>query len=856
MIFRGFKRIFFYTILFILIFSTKGFCDYINLENNDIKYRIKQSQNYWINSNNTKAKINTVDQVITLKEINTLPDAIKFVGSKESGNLHDFVVLEQDGLRYHAFTGNDEQSYVKLPSLNASVNLPLGIAVNPSNQGSPSYLISHVLEDSGLRHFYYDNHDGMKDSALVTIAGLKYVTSLSTFTDTGDVGILTDEEFKFLNFSDELSSGVNFDFGVNKPLSIAAGSGFNFSILTEENIQHYKYDGSELSSIPILDIAISNNYDMPKSIVIDDKINTTFLLSDNKVTKFKLNENSMNYNVTLAISDLVDPISMALNTENGGMLVIDKESKDRFIAKYYMLNSSGRYVYNSSMSTILGEMVTSSMVKRYVKEGVVELGTFKAGYEEADLIRLRAYTETPKGTKLIFQVANTLDVSGEPMWIDAWSISNDNNDDVNSGELYKYNQKSVIGGNNLYFGTNIHGYPTFQNFGYDYSDNDDFIIIDDNDVPIVEGNTNYNDSLWMKLPEKGDLINVRVLLSTNNINHSPKIFAPIGTNNISGIKESDDVAIHVEINKEPNKPDIIEVKNPWDVVPQEPSDDEFAYDPRDGWIYSTTPVLQWSLDNVDGEIANEAVAFQVIMMGYTKDGWAIAYNSGFSEGLGCEFTVPTNYDNDKNGYMWDIDAYVYGLVVRVMNAKGGISEFSDVSTFKVLAYERPRIANLVYPSETFEGTENLVPVFNKNETHKVIVLDDTVEDLIVSKAGSQVTLMIDSVGPIASEPLENAMFYVLIDEEEVPLRKTDCYAVNPLGMESYRNRWIYNFFTDAPITKIPDDTVIYVRIAGVCDEFEDGGTTIFYIPDYAEGLIKTRDTTYSDWQTIIKGRDR
>ena len=221
-------------------------------------------------------------------------------------------------------------------------------------------------------------------------------------------------------------------------------------------------------------------------------------------------------------------------------------------------------------------------------------------------------------------------------------------------------------------------------------------------------------------------------------------------------------------------------------------------------------------------------------------------------------TLPTTFDNPiKSGPMWNSGSYRFAVAVRTWDIKGAVSDFNTKSRFNVLAFERPRIANIVYPNAEYSKDELPLnpPVLSNISSHRMIEPGMSWEGLPTAKAGAQVTLLLDSVGPIdITKPKEVPLFYITMSGEHegknIPMFLSDCSIMAENGANK---TWKFNFFTNAPIITIPDNTIVKGSFVG---ESNTGGTTVLYMPNFADGIVKTWETIYEDWQVIIQGRDR
>jgi hypothetical protein len=162
--------------------------------------------------------------------------------------------------------------------------------------------------------------------------------------------------------------------------------------------------------------------------------------------------------------------------------------------------------------------------------------------------------------------------------------------------------------------------------------------------------------------------------------------------------------------------------------------------------------------------------------------------------------------------------------------------------FKVLAFERPRIAEIVSPAEG-----QVAPVVDQPETHLLIQEGAIANSLPKTKAGGRVTLLVDSVGPINSQAEEIAV----LPYEGGIADLGDTKSANSLG--SIRNTWTIPFWTIAKLDEVPNGTVVHLNLTATGIE---GGSTTFLVPPYADGVVRTEGSIYEDWFVIIQGSEK
>ncbi|MBC7106734.1 MAG: hypothetical protein H5T97_12445, partial [Firmicutes bacterium] len=152
-----------------------------------------------------------------------------------------------------------------------------------------------------------------------------------------------------------------------------------------------------------------------------------------------------------------------------------------------------------------------------------------------------------------------------------------------------------------------------------------------------------------------------------------------------------------------------------------------------------TPTFTWSFSDPDPGDAQSA--FEVLV---TKqaDGSQV-YDSGKIAGSGTSFILPTSLDPAAPGPLRASGDYRFRVQVRVWDASGLASDWSIAQAFNVLAFERPRVKEIVSPAAGQTPPDPASPA-----THIVIRPGMGAAGLPATKAGGRVTLLVDSVGPI------------------------------------------------------------------------------------------------------------
>ena len=259
--------------------------------------------------------------------------------------------------------------------------------------------------------------------------------------------------------------------------------------------------------------------------------------------------------------------------------------------------------------------------------------------------------------------------------------------------------------------------------------------------------------------------------------------------------------------------------------------------PEEGWYYTTTPTFHWNF--VDSDEDDYQTAFQVEVRRQSDD--ALVYDSGKIPSSETSFTLPTSTLPGISGPLWQSGAYAFYVQIRTWDMVDAESEWSVPGYFKVLAYERPRIVEIVSSPEGQEA-----PTLNNQGSHIMILPDMKANSLPKVKAGAKITIVLDSVGPILDEAKSIAIYPYLSTVATID-------KAERLYDEGHSiNRWTISFYTDAAINEVPTGTVVKMQTQGTGSE---GGTTVFNIPPYADGVVVTEGSIYEDWFVVLEGSD-
>jgi hypothetical protein len=247
-----------------------------------------------------------------------------------------------------------------------------------------------------------------------------------------------------------------------------------------------------------------------------------------------------------------------------------------------------------------------------------------------------------------------------------------------------------------------------------------------------------------------------------------------------------------------------------------------------------TPTISWTFTDDDGDIQAE-YDFKISNEGNVL--YSYTQVSDIPEHTMLPFEDPA-----IPSPFWNSGLNSFKLSIR---ASDGIQWSDWVErdiTFR--AFERPRVGEVSVP-----GEEYAPPELNAPETHEAICQGMGVEDLPVTKAGGRVTVFVDSIGKVNLDPIHgvgDALFPYLEQTATVGEVVLDEILAGPGG----NKRWKITFWTEPGKALCPDDTVVGMELTGD----SEGHLPEFNIPNFADGIVRTKGTVYDNWNVVLQGR--
>lgn len=660
-----------------------------------------------------------------------------------------------------------------------------------------------VVVENGVRSFAFDGSQ-MVENPLISVTGVTNPLALALPSPVPDVVVASGDRIKHYVFT---GSGMTETpalaiSGLTGLTSVAVGNSGEIAALAGQEIKRYLFDGSGMTEIPFL--APAETLSSPLAVAAADSYDLA-VLEPERARYFSFDGSGMVENPLLTVAGLSGAV--AFDVSGHEMAIVEGNE-----VRHYSFDGSGMS-YNAALAVTEGLnkptavairpgssdrlIVDGTEVKYYSFDGNGMVYNPALSVTVEDILSGNGYRKNGIVTSQVFSTDTDIDhirvrafqniPNGTTV---TWSVTADG---VN------WNKRWRVRGTDTGTVAEVTGDngSTWETIG------------DVSDVhPDIE-----NRSLWAQV-HPGSKIQWKAELETADKEVTPKIFAQGG------------LAVRWEADSKPDMP---------------------VLDPVPGWYYTTTPTFSWRFSDPDP--GDTQSAFQVIIRRASDD--EIIFDSGEVDSGETTFRLPTSGAPNIAGPLWSAGEYEFTIEIRTFDSFGVPSEFSSQRTFKVLAFERPRIAEIVSAPA---GQPK--PVLADPSTHLIIPPGMSASALPQMKAGSKVTLILDSVGPLNTVAGNIFTFPYGAGKEAVI---GEALAQYPLG--NGVNRWTISFWTEASLDTVPTGTLIGLKATGTGTE---GGTTNFWTEpgagngtfNYADGLVQTSGSVYEDWCVILQGSAR
>ncbi|WP_236713288.1 hypothetical protein [Neomoorella thermoacetica] len=517
------------------------------------------------------------------------------------------------------------------------------------------------------------------------------------------------------------------------------------------------------------------------------------VLDNNQVRYFNFTGSSLVENPALAVTGLSSPVAIAAAGERDLVVVDGKQ------VKHFSFDGSA-FRYNAALS------VTSGLNNPVCV--AVRPGTFDRIIIDGDQVKYYSWD----GTQLVYNPDMSVTVAGlsnlgsyapSAMVVSQAKDPGNSVDYVRVRAYVSVPDKTSITFSLTADGTNwvkvwrVRGTPSSPVAEVTANNGATWTAIGDNQAVSP---ASADARLWARVPA-GRAVKWRADLATSDPNVTPKIVAFNGA------------AVVWDTDAKPYPPMI---------------------DTQGTCYTTTTPTLTWSFSDPDPGDSQSAYQLQIVRASDLQP----VLDTGKVMGSSTQYTVPTSEAPDVPGPLWASGDYRFKVRVKVWDQAGVDSDWSAWADFCVVAFERPRVAGIASPPP-----DQAAPDPANSATHILITQGMTAAQLPKVKAGAKVTLLVDSVGPLDTV---TAVFPYGAGHQATIGSGPVAATVNGTN-----KTWQVEFWTDPSLEVTPEGTVVKMQLSGT----GTAGSAALDAPPYADGVVVTQGSVYSDWFVVLQGRD-
>ncbi|MCL6639668.1 MAG: hypothetical protein K6T80_08340, partial [Firmicutes bacterium] len=586
----------------------------------------------------------------------------------------------------------------------------------------------------------------------------------------------------------------------------------DLAALVGSQVRHFTFNGASMIRNTVLEPAAALS--SPIDVALGSGGYDTAVLEPNRVRWFNYTGSGMAENPALAVTGLTNPVALAVADPNGNQgAQYDIAVVDGNQVKHYSFNGSSM-VYNSTLSITAGLSNPRAVA---IRPGAKD-GTFGKIVVDGNEVKFYSWN----GSSLVYDPNRSVTISnivqGAGYGSSSTAESQAKDPGANCGYVRVRAAQELPNNTCVTYSVTADGVNWVKKWRVRGTATGTVLEISpDNGAtwnPAGTANdalpSTNNANLWAQVTA-GRAVKWKAELSTSDPMVTPKIATiPRG-----------EVAVRLDTNAAPNIP----------VLPSFGS-----------CFTTTTPTLTWTFSDPDAGDGQSAYQVQVVR----ASNMALILDSGKVISSSSQYVVPTSQAPDIPGPLWSAGVYQFKYRVKVWDQAGAESPWSSYADFCVVAFERPRIAQIVSPP-----AGQVTPDPANPATHIVITPGMTAGQLPKVKAGAKAVLLVDSVGPLTSF---NAAFPYLVQTASVntPAKLPDGVTNNPMYPAGNPvNRWAVEFWTDPSLAVCPTGTVVQMRLNGS----GGAGAASLDAPPYSDGVVVTQGSIYEDWFVVLQGRD-
>ncbi|GBF34639.1 hypothetical protein DCCM_3759 [Desulfocucumis palustris] len=238
---------------------------------------------------------------------------------------------------------------------------------------------------------------------------------------------------------------------------------------------------------------------------------------------------------------------------------------------------------------------------------------------------------------------------------------------------------------------------------------------------------------------------------------------------------------------------------------------------------------------------NRQYAYQIPFS--TRTGMSVM-DTGMVISSGQSYVYPKAATPVSPSVWWNSRAWQYGWRIKVWDAWGLESPWSNGQDFEIIALERLRVSKIGNPPNG-----QPVPVLNDPATH--IMIDYGTNPLPKIKANGMVVILVDSIGPVNTLPLGiNFYYHDISTGEKTTATVHNLTALLPWG--SATNRLSCEIWSRPEVIIAGDATVIRALLEGTTSVGNNAHLRVS--APYDIDVAQVLGTSYTDWSVVLKGR--
>jgi hypothetical protein len=644
-----------------------------------------------------------------------------------------------------------------------------------------------VLTPTGVKRFSWTG-DQLVENTLIGVTGVTNTVACAVGGEYPDIVIATSDKVTRYGFSGSMQPVYNI-LGFTEVISVGTRDN-DISVVTPDSVQYYGFTGDQYVNNTRLSLSgLTNTVDIGLAPNSFDVV----VASPSEVKYYCFTGSELIENTMLKLSGLSGVKSVEMN-DIGRVAVIEGN-----VVKGYTIGSSMAYSAALSVTSGLTNPISVALrrnsndmiildgdqIRYYMYNGSSMVYNPTLSKTIAGLSNLGGYVLKATVESVRFTLARTFTKARVRAFMQVptgtkitWSISAD------SGTTWIKKWRAVGNASGGYVEyTNDNG-TTWTNLG---------------SITKAQPGADNELDLWCTIPSTTG-VNWKAELETSDRQKTPVIKS---TN--PGVTD----AIVIDSNSPPTTPTVD--------VPAGAN-----------CFTSSTPELRWTFS--DPDIGDSQSRYKVSIY---KASDSILVHEIAAYGNQTSYVIPP-------GILFNTGVYQFKTKIEVWD-QAGDSAISALKDFCVVAFENPRISDIVSPS-----TGQVKPNPADESTWIGIPYGTVQANLPKTKAGGAVTLKINAIGVQS------------VGEPTITYNGKQASKDTPVISKTVGTNNVYDirFWTKANLADCPNGTLVTMTIRGT----RGTNTPVLrldksYNPRHAEGVVTTNGTILENWFVILNGRN-